>query len=381
MTEPKLGRRQRCHCGSKKRYKDCCYAKDAAARQGRRSTTATLPTSSMGIPGEESGVCITFVTKDGEVGGPTGSPGNYNVVFFFRSPSAATDSSNFSMGVDEHNGSSLLAISRPALRLNDPRFDLSETHIEVSVSTVEGLQAKASGYPNKDGFLSDLRVTLTCESFADAQIKSHQLFIPLISALSFASDIPLIIGHTVLIEEATHVTQRTIIPPFPVAATSLHTSAHTPEARILFSRYRDGLNANDPNWRLLCFASIVEQLWKMSRANPPQALDLEAIVIPEEPRGLLSWFRSAFPSNYRMDDDLILGAVPLEARGVSTDEVIRKYIRPLRTAVAHSLIEDGKLPTEASEAKHLADVTRWLPLLRCITRHHLNATFRPANAK
>jgi hypothetical protein len=133
-----------------------------------REASAQLPTSSIGLPGEETSLSITFSTKDGEIGSPAGQPGEYDIVFFFRRPDAAIASTDFSFDTEHHNGSSLLAIANPALKFNDSRLDVADTKIKLYVAVGSGLTVEAFGFPNNEGCLSDVRATLQCDSFADA---------------------------------------------------------------------------------------------------------------------------------------------------------------------------------------------------------------------
>lgn len=375
----KLGRRAPCHCGSGRRYKNCCYtadaAKDAAAKPPLNS--AQQPAATMGFPGEESYLTITFVYADGFEASPAGQPGDYDIMLYFRRPGASIDQANISFDTEQHDGTSLLAIANPALVFHDPKFDVPDTRIKLYVSTNEGQQAEAFGFPNKDGFLSDMRTTLTAANFADAEKKANLLFNPLLSAIAFSSDVPLEVSRTVIREKATSVARRGVTLPFPITAAGIQAHAQPPEARVLFNRYRDAINSSDPNWRFLCFASIAEQLWKRTQNDANLGIDLEHIVIPVKNDELAAWFRSAFPKSYPLGEQIILDSVPSEARGETTNQVIKKYIRPLRTAIAHSLLEDGALPNERDDVKHLLEVRKWLPILRCITRVHLRAVYGP----
>lgn len=146
-----------------------------------------------------------------------------------------------------------------------------------------------------------------------------------------------------------------------------------PEARVLLNRYRDAINSDDPNWRFLCFASIVEQLWKKTRADKTNQVDLEHIVVPRDDAAFISWFKSGFPQSYALEGQICLKDVPTEARGLTTNDIIVRYIRPLRAVIAHSLLEDGTLPSERDDVKHRLEVRKWSTLLRCITRVHLYA--------
>lgn len=373
-----LGRREQCHCGSGKRYKSCCYPNDSTEKARGRAGTANNASqgiSRLGVPGEEAFVLITYVIKDGTETPKEGAHGEYDVVFYFRKPGAVFDEKNISLDIDQHTGSSLLAIANPALNFNDPRFDGQDTKMKLYVATTENLKAEAFGTPNKDGFLSDIRVTLTADSIVDAGKRAKVLLIPAISALSFASDIPLHISHTVVREKATGVTQRDLVVPFLPAAARLQPYGLQADARVLFNRYRDGLNSEDPNWRFLCFASILEQLWKKTEAD--KSVDLRNIVIPKTDRDLIAWFKAAFPEPFNaLEDRICLDDVPMEARGMTTNDVIMKYVKPLRHSIAHSLLEDGALPSDQDDVKHRAEVRKWATLLRCITRIHLQAVYR-----
>lgn len=83
------------------------------------------------------------------------------------------------------------------------------------------------------------------------------------------------------------------------------------------------------------------------------------------------------PETYAFEDRVCLDAVRTEARGMTTNDVIVKYVRPLPTAIAHSLLDDGALPSECDDVKHIMEVRKWSALLRCITRIHLQAVYGP----
>ncbi|MGA8475505.1 MAG: SEC-C domain-containing protein [Candidatus Cybelea sp.] len=372
-----LGRRQPCHCGSGKRYKNCCYAEDAAnagkVKTNPASARTTIPLSKLGVAGEQAHILIAPIFSDGREAPKEGRSGDYEIVFFFRRPGTTLNESSVSVGIDEHVGSSFLGIANPAVTFHDPRFNRADTKFKLYVSA-DGKTFEAFGSPNKEGFLSDFRVRLVADSILDAGNRAKTLLVPEISALSFSSDIPLDISHTVVHEVATGVVQRDIIVPFHPTTTLLQPHALPSEARILFNRYRDGISSNDPNWRFLCFASIVEQLWKRTKDGKSDA-DLEVIVIPKADADFIAWFKSAFPRSYALEDHVCLEDTPIEARGMTTNDVIVKFIRPLRTSIAHSLLEDGTLPSDRDDVKHRVEIGRWSTLLRCITRIHLQIVF------
>lgn len=159
---------------------------------------------------------ITFVTKDGkELGGPLGGKGVYNIVYFFRRADVSPNPGDFDLGIDEHIGTSLLAVASPALTFAGPPETWAD-HIKLSVTNETGVH-EALGYPNSQGFLSDVRSRLNCDSFEDAGIKADTLFLPFVSALSFKADVPLMVSHRIIVEETTGTIQRTITPGYPAS--------------------------------------------------------------------------------------------------------------------------------------------------------------------
>ncbi len=284
---------------------------------------------------------------------------------------------NFGFDETVHRGASHLAISAPAASFQDARFNTPGTTIKVDVSTDDGKSFTAIGYPNNDGYLSDLRISLEATSFHEAMVNSRLLIVPLLGSLAASHDIPLVISHISMREVSTGVYHRSIIAPFVPAAGSSLPAVQTPEARTLVNSYRDALNSSDPSWRFLCFARIVEQLWKWQgarqKAGEVLAFDLERIAIPEEPVALEAWVRQAFPSRYVFDPATYADIVPNEARGLTTNEIIVRFIRPIRADIAHGLFDRGLLPVTKNDIEHLERVRRWLPMLRCIARVHLSA--------
>jgi hypothetical protein len=342
----------------------------------------------MGIPGEEAFLTITYVGEEHPEASPAGTPGEYEIVLLLRRPDAPIEpAANFSFETGEHTGTSLLGIAYPAVTFADARNNQTgiDAGINLYVAVEGGMPLVAKGYPNKDGFLSDVRIAIEADSFVDAGKKARLLFAPLLSAIALEHDVPLIVSHTIIREKATDLIHRGVELPYLGAALSMSPHAQSPEARALFNRYRDAVNSTDPNWRFLCFASIVEQLWKQQKTVASRggaAIDLEAIRIPKRDDEAAAWVKDALPMHYDLVDQVALDAVPAEARGLTTNEVIRTYVRPLRTTIAHTILEEGDIPTGANDVEHVARVRHWLPMLRCITRLHLRAVYGiPATAK
>lgn len=385
------GRNDVCHCGSGVKYKRCCYANDAAQRarstpasdtaaQTQRLTT-TLPIG-IGLPGELVDLAVVPEFSNRPAAGPSGTKGDYEVIVTLRrSDTPIAPPTNFDFDTSSHKGTSQLAIAFPAALHVDPRLNVPGAvfHINIYVRAYDGSQLVAKGFPNEAGFLSDIRLTFEAESFDDADKRFRLMINPALSAISFASDVPLVASHTVIREIGTHAVRRSVVLPFPDAPVNLQPHNQSAEARTIVNMYRDALNSADANWRFLGFSRIVEQLWKIQRANrktgAASTIDLESIRIPTDVAELAKWVRSAFPKHYVLLDTACLEIVPVEARGLTTNEVINSFTRPIRADIAHGLLEDGALPSEKNDVEHLNRVHKWLPLLRVIARMHLNECF------
>lgn len=339
-----------------------------------------LGLKAFGIPGEEHRLTITPVHENGFEPSPSGSAGKYRITFVLRRPDSPIEpTSNFDFDAEKHTGTSHVAISAPAARFADDRFNTPGTTLQIEVTTGDGRRFSAFASPNQDGYLSDVVLEMHASHFQEADVNARLLIEPVLSAISTQHDVPLLVSHIVIKEIATEVVQRTILTPFPVVAGANIPAVQSAEARTLIGYYRDALNSNDPEWRFLCFARIVEQLWKWqssrNAAGENLNFDLERVQIPTDPAAVEQWVRSAFPSTADLDEGAINDAVPTEARGLTTNEVIVRYIRPLRADIAHGLFERGLLPPTKNDVEHADKVRKWLPMLRCIARVHLKAVF------
>lgn len=372
------GRNALCHCGSGTKYKRCCYAREKAAAAAT-PIKSTLPSDAFGLAGEEHRLTITPIKADGIEPSPVGGIGAYRVTFMLRRPDTPIEPAAHFDFTHSHTGTSNLAISFPAARSDDARFNEPGTMINVSVRTPDGRDFLAIGYPNAAGFLSDITLTFVANSFAEASTNAQLLVMPVLSSISALHDIPLMISHLLIVEESTDVAHRSIVAPFPdVAGTQLPPSQE-PEARTLLNSYRDALNSNDPSWRFLCFARITEQLWKWQKARKGAgesiAFNLESIRIPADQPGIEDWVKAIFPKHYSFNASTYGDIVPPEARGLTTNDVIVNFIKPIRDDIAHGLFDRGLLPETKNDIEHLERVRQWLPMLRCIARLHLREVF------
>ena len=266
-----LGRNQICYCGSGKKYKRCCYSRDRDAELGAqpgRKLTTSIPLNSLGLAGEEQKIAVVSVVRGKPEPPPSGSPGIYAVTFGLKRPGEPDDiGASLSISTAPNSGSSHLAISWPAARFENERFNLAGSQIQMDVE-VESRRFKVIGSPNEAGYLSDLNIELQAASVDEAQTNAELIVLPAISAFSAFYDIPLIVRHTTIREVISGTLTRTFTTPFMDVGGGLTIpAAHSPELRTLLLSYRDALNSNDPRWRFLCLIKIVEQLWNGKVGN------------------------------------------------------------------------------------------------------------------
>ena len=126
MSSDKVGRNDPCPCGSGKKYKKCCGSVlQQKTHMAPRTFNAQLPV--MGVPGEPQGLVACNHFRDeadpGNVGGPTGLPGQYKVTFLFERPNYRQTNEYEFPFVGPLRGDSHLAITKPAFAPLDPNAD------------------------------------------------------------------------------------------------------------------------------------------------------------------------------------------------------------------------------------------------------------------
>jgi hypothetical protein len=257
--------------------------------------------NSLGLAGEEQKIAVVSVVRGKPEPPPSGSPGIYAVTFGLKRPGEPDDiGASLSISTAPNSGSSHLAISWPAARFENERFNVAGSQIQMDVE-VESRRFKVIGSPNEAGYLSDLNIELQAASVDEAQTNAELIVLPAISAFSAIYDIPIIVRHTTIREVITGTVTRTFTTPFMDVGGGLTIpAAHSPELRTLLLSYRDALNSNDPRWRFLCLIKIVEQLWKWQsreRKEGQSSVNLESIMVPTDIQEIKEWIRSSASPN------------------------------------------------------------------------------------
>jgi hypothetical protein len=155
-----------CPCGSGKKVKHCCGARDSKSTLAQESAPKTISASieMMGFPGEAGDLHVINQFKEGDLRNDAplpGSPGQYIVTFLLRRPGynlVPEGQYSFATGLE---GDSHLAIAKPAYAPpGNPDADM----IKIYGQTEDG-KFIFTGHPNKRGFLGKL----ASESLSRAQ--------------------------------------------------------------------------------------------------------------------------------------------------------------------------------------------------------------------
>jgi hypothetical protein len=64
-----------------------------------------------------------------------------------------------------------------------------------------------------------------------------------------------------------------------------------------------------------------------------------------------------------------------EAVGKKFHRIVDDYLRPIRNAIAHSVLDEGELVLAPDDPEDLYKVTRWLPLTKCMVRRMMKNEF------
>jgi hypothetical protein len=120
------------------------------------------------------------------------------------------------------------------------------------------------------------------------------------------------------------------------------------------SLYREGMNANTPFYRFLCFYKIVESLYTRrserakeakARGEEPRKYTEDVPLTSDAIRGLIGVI---YPWRSRWNDDFTINQVlPPDANGKRFKAIREKELEPLRNRIAHALMRSGKIETVA----------------------------------
>jgi len=248
----------------------------------------------------------------------------------------------------------------------------------------EGKDFKMTMSANSQGRLGKVILSeLEAQGFADAQSLSWRVVSPTLSLLAANLDIPLMIGQVDITELRTGSLSGSILVDFTDVGLHLFPLAGmSEEFKHYVSMYREALNSNSPLYEFLCLFKIIESIReRRGRIAIELKASGESATRPKEQFPALEELplrlAALLPETARREwqTKSLSDTFPKAAYGRRFGFLIDEFLRPLRTRIAHGLLDTGELGFSIDEYGHLRSVERLLPLTKYMTRQMLKNEF------
>ena len=244
----KIGRNQKCSCGSGLKYKRCHGQKASPIIRSNVTKDPIASFQPLGFPGQNGAYLVEPIFPLGDPrreGGPAGTPGDYEVVFTLARPGYPLRPERSTGSGDRLNGNSHLGIPQ--------EFQTD--------ALCDGENFRFLGIRNEEGFLSKVRVICRANNLHHAHSKCYRAVTPLLSQFALKWDVPLSIYQADTKELRKGTVLWTHRNPFlEVRVTAgMHLTAE-PELRTYASVYREALTTESLPYQFLCFYRVVESL-------------------------------------------------------------------------------------------------------------------------
>lgn len=178
---------------------------------------------------------------------PTGAPGEYTVVFVLAVP--GKDTYRWSLDAETFpNGGESLLLAQPGL---------TALQVDIEGSGLPGNVAVVFR-PNAAGMIANATATLTARDFATAERIAYDLVTPILSWLSFRYDVAIDLAGWLATEVTTgsfRVRAGVVGQGKLTDNSQFVTKSHY---RTVMSAYREGLNATNVFYQVLCFYKVIE---------------------------------------------------------------------------------------------------------------------------
>ena len=335
-----------------------------------------------GLSGIETLITLTRLYKDPDdlrnLAPPSGSSGTYKVSFVLSRPDYALVAENQISFADDISGDSHIFIGSP-----------DELRVEIEAKLPDG-DLTLYGYPNQKGFLGKVEIEeLAASGFGNANLKAYNALSIVLSRLALVADVPLHIYRMTTVELATRNLMSSLTLPFVQKPPQLFSGYEKDKALAKFaSLYREALNTKSPNYQYLCFYKIIEGIRRLRESRTTRE-NQEAIdrgeKPPVRPREFIpktpdeqSAFLNAIFGVQKWSDMALAACFPSEVAGRKLNDVIRTsgVLDSVRNRIAHSVLrEDTRDTLNIDDASHMAEVAKWLPLCKCISRYLLKEEY------
>lgn len=296
---------------------------------------------------------------------PEGFPGTYQVTFAFSIPGCGLYSGKISLSQMINEGESLIELpGGKELKIDRGQdFSRADRSKEQSFSLLS----------NDQGVLSRTVVDLEASSFLDAERKSFDLIMPLISWFSFQCDVSLDISGYEILEKNTDVRvyalnmigQRKKIDIQDGQEVRVPSTA---ESRALLAVYREALNSTNIFYQILSFYKVIEGMKKLRKKQRKvnkksvQAINCPNERIPEREEDL-----------GKLDSNVLASFRP--HLGKKFSRVIEENGKLLRNTVAH--LDPKKIVLSPDNYDDILACEKAKPVLKYISRIMLQNELQP----
>jgi Methylamine utilization protein MauJ len=212
-----------------------------------------------GVPGEEQNLLVVFSTTDFPMGSrPISVPGSFRVQFLLARPGHLKFSETEPSFLTKIVGDSHIGITKPIHERNSDK-DI----IGMVLNTRGGnWQLQFNCVVNDAGYLGKIVVELPAKDYIEAEAVAFRALTPFLSAWSVTLDVPVNIETIQVTDLTTHTDMLRIQSPFiEMKPAGGVTTALSEEFCQFASLYREGMNANSPFYRFLCFYKVVESIY------------------------------------------------------------------------------------------------------------------------
>jgi hypothetical protein len=384
----KVGRNEPCPCNSGKKFKKCHGLRPSEVPSIIQTLPFVQKTADIKLP-TLPGMSLNLIMQAGykdrrSLKNVSNLPGNYKVTFTLSRPGFAPVDDRHISASQHLSGDSHLAIASPALEYSDgTKYDYDSLLFEVK--TVNG-NFTFKGLANEKGMLGKIESEeFHAATFADAAARSLHALAPTLSSISASLDVPVNVYQTEVVELRTNTRLITARGPFkevigwipPVDNASV-------EQQKYLSLYREALNSTSSNYSFLCFYRIVEGLRHhrettraavvkaaLQKGEKPQALLSERI--PSEVADQTQWLNSLYSKPQGWDEEALKAVFIPEIVGKKLSHVIDKgqALHVLRNKISHAVLESDKPVISIDNSLDVAEVEKWLPVVKFIARYLL----------
>lgn len=195
---------------------------------------------------------------------PTGSSGHYVVTFLLSIPGKEQYYDALDVADLLEKGNSLLVAPPPVAQIKASIFNEHQSHEVVF-------------FVNTQGALTKVQIRLLAANFLEAEKEAFDLIMANLSWWSYHHDVALDIAGYHMIEEQTQshkLVVGLIGKTKALDGNILNTAVLSePKYRPLFSAYREGMNASNPFYQLLCFYKVALGTQEIRKQRRKAVLD------------------------------------------------------------------------------------------------------------